>query len=269
MYLHRCWFNDHDRFLHFCRLHGALDEVMSNSCGTDPSAFSSLCQNRFLIRDECTDLSLRKALFMESMGAGAQPKRGYSQGSQGAARGQSRFAAIAENTMKLLEGSTFEVVVGDYIFYKFLLDIDKFYFSAVSSKARQIAEWSKVFPISFVGVGCPGYLAKAAPGYTNVEISGSTSSSGSKTLAVFLEEATDALSCMPVYSFLRKRKIIPQVFPWNLECMCCEFRKPNEPYFPLIDNVRCPETEKSAKNKCRCKWWTTLALSEDLDRRAQ
>ena len=164
LYLHRCCFNDHDRFLYFCRLHGALDEVMSNSCGTDPSVFSSLCQNRFLIRDECTDLSLRKALFMESMGVGAQPHRGYSQGSQGAARGESRFSAIAQNTMKLLQGSTFEVVVGDYNFYKFLVDIDKFYFSAVSSKARQIAEWSKVFPISFVGVGCPGDLAKVAPG---------------------------------------------------------------------------------------------------------
>ena len=183
---------------------------MCNSCGTDPTVFNSLCQNRFLTRDECTELSLRKALFLESMGVGAQPLRGYSQGSQGAARGESRFSAISQNTMKLLQGSTCEVVVGDYNFYKFLMDIDKFYFSAVSSKARQIAEWSKVFPISFVGVGCPGYLAKAAPGYTNVEISGSTSSCGSKTLAVFLEQATDALSCMPVYSFLRKRKIIPR-----------------------------------------------------------
>ena len=61
---------------------------------------------------------------MESISAGSHPLRGNNQGSQGAACGETRFSAIAQNTMELLHGSSFEDVVGDYNFYKFLVDVD-------------------------------------------------------------------------------------------------------------------------------------------------
>ena len=55
---------------------------------------------------------MRRAVLLENVAAGKQPKRGYNQGSQGAEKGTTRLASVAERALEFLNGGTMEKFCG-------------------------------------------------------------------------------------------------------------------------------------------------------------
>ena len=258
LYMYRCWFNDFNRFQAFVRIHEAL-EVADEDDWMDQPDLVSACVNESFMSFDTSVRDIRKALLLEAVAAGKQPKRGYNQGPQAAEKGTTRLASVAERAMKFLNGGTVEEILGADIFYVFIMQIDMFYFNRFAPLSSRVREWQIERPIKHVGPGCPEYLSAIAVGYGNVS-SGSgmvNSMQVRQNFVPFLEQAAEALEKMPAYKFLIERELIPAIKAWNLQGTACEKRKKGLDFRAMLCDLR--KTDKlSSKNIMRAKWWKAL-----------
>jgi len=258
LYLYRCWFNDFNRFQSFVRVHEAL-EVADEDDWTHQPDLVSACANECFMSFDTSIQNMRRALLLETAAAGKQPKRGYNQGSQGAEKGTTRLASVAERAMEFLKGGEMETIVGADTFYLFIMQIDMFYFNRIAPPKSRVVEWQLERPIKHVGPGCPEYLSEIAVGYGNVSAGSGvvTAMHVRRGFVPFLEEAAEALEEMPAYKFLIERELIPAIKAWNLEGIACVKRKSGLNFRAILCALRETAT-LSKKNTTRAKWWKAL-----------
>ena len=249
LFIYRAWFNDWQRFSTWRSLIFSIDIVVDAWADDAALAKRLAKRNEFDFSDVDVD-RVARSLFQETCVAGGQPNRGYLKSTYKTPPGTSKIHQIAKLFVDMLNGASDGSEFGEYSIYRFMVFLDKYYFNELSNDKM----FPGIEPMTFVGPGCPSYLATLAPGYCDQDkvLSGTVyDRSLRKKFEPFLADAETALHKMPLYRWLRERHLIPPILACNLQGTSCEMRKPEEDswHAPL----RHATTELDAKSACKLR----------------